>query len=277
MVTENLSIDQIGFVEAVNAQAIRTHSRLCVGLDPDPARLPTGLEPTTDGFVRFCLTIAEATGDVAAAFKLNFAFFEALGPSGWEAIAAVRRALPAGIPVIADAKRADIGNTSRAYARAILEVLSFDAVTVNPYLGWDSLLPFFEYRGKGVFVLCKTSNPGSGDLQDLVIDGERVYEGVARRAGSLDVAADVGLVVGATYPDALRAVRRIAPATLFLVPGSGAQGGSVEQAMEAAGNNTLLAISRDILYASARPDFATAAGDAARRFAGQTWGAVETA
>lgn len=271
MVTENLQFDQIGFAASVRNRSGRIQSRLCVGLDPDLGRMPAGFDTAPESVVRFCLTIAEATYDVAAAFKMNFAFFEALGSSGWEALAAVRDALPHDVPVIADAKRADIGNTSRAYATAILDVLAFDAITVNPYLGWDSLIPFFDCPGKGVFVLCKTSNPGSRDLQDLVVDGKPLYERVARHVATLDVAADVGLVVGATHPRSLIAVRRAAPQTLFLVPGSGVQGGSAEEAMRAAGENALLAVSRDILYASSGSDFSLAARESAQRLARQTW------
>jgi orotidine-5'-phosphate decarboxylase len=183
--------------------------------------------------------------------------------------------MPPGVPVIADAKRGDIGNTSQAYARAIFDVLDFDAVTVNPYLGWDSLLPFMERRGRGVFVLCKTSNPGSSDLQDLCIDGEPLYLRVAREAMALDVPADVGLVVGATYAEAMRSVRSVAPAALFLVPGAGAQGGTIEEAMargrDSSGEGVLLSISRDILYASSGSDFAEAAAKWARTYAGNTW------
>lgn len=271
MVTEETPVDQVNFAAAVLARMSKVRSRLCVGLDPDPRRLPTGIGSNAEAMLRFCLDIVEATSDLAAAFKINFAFFESLGPAGWETIAALRASLPAGIPVIADAKRGDIGNTSRAYARAILEVLNFDAITVNPYLGWDSLRPFFDCRGKGVFVLCKTSNPGSGDLQDLTVGGEPLYERVAREAVAQDASADIGLVVGATHPNALARVRYVAPDTLLLVPGTGAQGGSVADVMETAGTNILLAVSRDILYASSGADYRSAARKRAVSLTRETW------
>lgn len=261
----------MNFTTSVLARASAVRSHLCVGLDPNPGRLPAGIGSSPEDILRFCLEIVEATSDVAAAFKVNFAFFESLGPPGWETIAALRAAIPAGIPVIADAKRGDIGNTSRAYAHAILEVLTFDAITVNPYLGWDSLRPFFDCRGKGVFVLCKTSNPGSADLQDLIVRGEPLYERVAREAVAQDAAADIGLVVGATHPNALARVRHVAPDTLLLVPGTGVQGGSVADVMETAGTNILLAVSRDILYASSGADYRSAARERAVWLARETW------
>lgn len=271
MVTEEGSLDQAPFAASVLARAAAMRSRLCVGLDPDPRRLPAGIGPNARDVVRFCLDIVAATSDLAAAFKVNFAFFEALGPSGWEAIAALRAGVPSSIPIIADAKRGDIGNTSRAYAHAILEVLNFDAVTVNPYLGWDSLTPFFDCPGKGVFVLCKTSNPGSADLQDLIVEGEPLYQRVARQAVGLVAPADIGLVVGGTHPEALRRVRTVAPETLLLVPGVGAQGGSAPEVTKHAGIRILLAVSRDILYASPGRDYVDAARRSAVSLARASW------
>ncbi|MBV9278454.1 MAG: orotidine-5'-phosphate decarboxylase, partial [Chloroflexi bacterium] len=193
---------------------IRTRSQivrswLCVGLDPDPRLLPESVRPTPSSIVDFCRAVASATHPHAVAFKLNFAFYERLGGEGWKALEAVRRAIPDDVPVIADAKRGDIANTARAYAEAIFDALAFDAVTLNPYLGWDSLEPFTRYEGKGLFVLCKTSNPGSPDLQDLDVGGAPLYLAVARGALSLAGPAEVGLVVGATYPRALREVRAL--------------------------------------------------------------------
>lgn len=271
MVTESTRPNQAGFAASVLARTAAVRSRLCIGLDPDPRHLPAGIGPKPADVLRFCIDIVAATSDLAAAFKVNFAFFEALGPAGWETIAALRAAIPAGIPVVADAKRGDIGNTSRAYAHAILDVVNFDAITVNPYLGWDSLAPFFDYAGKGVFVLCKTSNPGSADLQDLSVEGEPLYERVAREAVARTADADIGLVVGGTHPEALRRVRHIAPDTLLLVPGTGAQGGSVRGVMESAGTKLLLAVSRDILYASHGADYPNAAREKAAALARETW------
>lgn len=217
----------------------------------------------------------EATAEFAACFKINFAFFEVLGPEGWRALAEVRAAVPAGVPVMADAKRGDIGNTDRAYARSILQVLDFDAVTVNPYLGRDSVEPFATYPGKAAFVLCKTSNPGAAQLQDLRVDGDPLYIYVAKQVLSWDFPGDLGLVVGATQPDALSRVRTLSDDVVILMPGVGAQGATAPEAMtrgaNARGENALCAVSRQILQASPGPDYAGAAARAARELARETW------
>jgi orotidine-5'-phosphate decarboxylase len=248
-----------------------------VGIDPDLSWLPHHLSRSPSGVVQFCSSIAEATAEFAACFKINFAFFEVLGPDGWRALAEVRAALPPGIPVIADAKRGDIGNTDRAYARSILEVLAFDAVTVSPYLGRDSVEPFASYAGKGVFLLCKTSNPGAADLQDLGIGDEPLYLHVARRALSWDFPGEIGLVVGATQPDALSRVRALSDDVVLLMPGVGAQGATARDAVargaNARGENGLCAVSRQILQASSGRDFASAAARTASTLAHETWSA----
>ena len=195
-------------------------------------------ERSAAGVTRFCTEIIAATHDLAAAFKLNFAFFEAMGADGWQALEAVRRAIPAGVPVIADAKRGDIPNTAEAYARAIFEVLGFDAVTVSPYLGWDSILPFARRAGTCVFVLCKTSNPGASTFQDLLVDGMPLFLHVARDGLALQTSADLGFVVGATQPEALRTVRALSEDVLLLVPGVGAQGAQAATALQLGGNTS---------------------------------------
>jgi len=266
---------QGGFAERLRASAHARESWLCVGLDPDPTRLPASVERSGRGITRFCQAIIDATADVACAYKANFAFFELMGADGWRALEETRAHVPPDIPIIADAKRGDIGNTARAYADAILTKLGFDAVTVNPYLGWDSLEPFFGYEGKGVFVLCKTSNPGADDLQALVVDGEPLYMRVARQAISLRVPADIGLVVGATQPAALRAVRAIDRETILLVPGVGAQGADAAEAISYAandsGDNALITVSREILFASRDDNYVEAGSAVARRRARETW------
>jgi orotidine-5'-phosphate decarboxylase len=232
---------------------------LCVGLDPQLDRLPAGIDRTPEGVIEFCRRIIEATADLSVAFKINFAFFEALGPDGWQALAAVRDLVPADIPAIADAKRGDIGSTSRAYATAVFDRLGFDAVTVSPYVGWDALRPFFAYSDKGVFVLCRTSNPGAGALQNLRVEGRPLYLEVARQALAQRTRAEIGLVVGATYPEELRAVRALSEAALLLVPGVGAQGADADVAYALASNaereNALIAVSRQILHASPSETF----------------------
>jgi orotidine-5'-phosphate decarboxylase len=238
---------------------------LCVGLDPDPALLPSGLAVD-----EFLLGIVEATRDLVCCYKPNLAFFEALGLAGQQALRAVLRALPTDVPVLVDAKRGDTPQTMQAYARAIFEDLGADAVTVSPYLGGDSLEPFFAYADRGVFVLCKTSNPGAGEIQDLVVDGsEPLFLHIARRAISWDQYGTLGLVVGATYPTDVAAVRRIAPRAPILLPGVGAQAGDLEQSVQAGitadGGGAIVNASRTILYASSGSSWQVAARAEAER------------
>lgn len=262
-----------GFAGRVRARARESGSWLCVGLDPDLSWLPAHLPATASGVVKFCTSIVDATAPWAACFKVNFAFFESLGPDGWRALSDVRAAIPRGIPVIADAKRGDIGNTDEAYARAILDLLDFDAVTVSPYLGRDSIAPFASRPGKCAIVLCKTSNPGAGDLQDRLIDGDPLYVHVAHTILSWETTGELGLVIGATQPDALRRIRALSQDVVLLVPGVGAQGASASEARRLAGNargeNALIAASRQILCASRDLDFATAAAGAAAALAAE--------
>ena len=263
------------FAARIRARAHAVNSWLCVGLDPDPARLPASLRADTAGVTAFCHAIIDATHDLAAAFKINFAFFEALGIDGWRALHDVRAAIPGEIPVIADAKRGDIANTAAAYARAVFDVMACDAVTVSPYLGWDSVQPFAAHAGRGVLVLCKTSNPGSPAFQDVAVDGGPLYLKVAREGIQLACAADVGLVVGATRPDALRAVRALSEQVLLLVPGVGAQGAETRATLSLAanriGDNAIVPISREIMYASGGADFAQAARSVAAARAVELW------
>lgn len=250
-------------MQAIRAAAARHRSQLCIGLDPQ--HIPAAFGDDTDSVYRFCMAIVEATADLACAFKPNIAFFEARGPDG---IAALRRLvadMPRSVPVIIDAKRGDIGSTAAAYAQAIFDQLGADAVTLNPYLGGDALAPFLAYAEKGCFILCKTSNPGSGDLQDLPLaSGEPLYLAVARKAQhEWNANSNVGLVVGATYPAVLAQVRAQCPDLPLLVPGVGTQGGDLEAAVRAAcdsaGGGLLVNVSRGVMYASAGPDIAQAA------------------
>lgn len=275
MVTESGRGSQVStFSERLRARAREINSWLCVGLDPDLAWLPPHLSPDASGVVSFCRDVIDATAEHAVCFKVNFAFFEALGPFGWEALAEVRGAIPAEVPVIADAKRGDIGNTDEAYARAILDVLDFDAVTVSPYLGSDSVLPFASRESKCALALCKTSNSAASELQDLPVDGVPLFMRVARHMLSLECTGEIGLVVGATQPDALRRVRALSSTTILLVPGVGAQGATVQLAIGAGANergeNALASVSRQILCASAGRDFAAAARREAADLARQT-------
>jgi orotidine-5'-phosphate decarboxylase len=248
---------------------------LVVGLDTDPGRIPESLAPgaaPTERVVEFNRRIVEATADLACAYKPNSAFYEALGGEGFETlaetIAGIRRGAP-GAAVILDAKRADIGSTNAGYVTAAFDRLGADAITVHPYLGGEALSPFLERTDKLIFVLARTSNPGAGELQDLEADGIPLYRHVARAvAGSWNAAGNCGLVVGATYPEEMRAVREDIPAEMpILIPGVGTQGGSVAAVVAAnrdAGSDAyLIAASRSIIYASSGKNFAEAARSAA--------------
>lgn len=199
--------------------------------------------------------IVEATSDLVCAFKPNLAFYEALGREGLMALERTLGAIPGHLPVIGDAKRSDIGSTAEAYARALFGVWGFDAVTVNPYLGGDSLEPFLRCKEKGVFILCRTSNPGAADFQGLSMkeSGLPLYLEVARQAQGWNVWGNVGLVVGATAPEELRRVRGICPEMPILVPGVGAQGGDLEAAVvhgvDSRGRRAIISASRQVLYA----------------------------
>lgn len=260
----------VTFVEKLLAASERNNSLLCVGLDPDPAQMPI------KDLAAFNKAIIEATADLVCAFKPNLGFYEALDFPGLEALRKTLEVIPDGIPVIGDAKRGDISPTANAYAKAMFEMWGFDAVTASPYLGRDSLEPFLSYADRGVFVLCRTSNPGARDLQDLLVTSpyERVtiplYEAVAMKAAAWNVHNNVGLVVGATYPDELKRVRELCPRMPILIPGVGAQGGSLEQAVrngvDAQGRLAIINASRGIIYASRDPkDFASAAREQALR------------
>ena len=221
------------FFEILTQRARSTGSLICLGLDPHPADLP---EPTAAAARDFCLRLIRAAGDLVAAVKPNAAFFEAFGPEGWQALHDVIAAVPEDLPVILDAKRGDIASTAEAYARSTFESLGAGAVTLSPYLGRDSLEPFLKDSARGCFILCKTSNPGAGDLQDLVLsgdpDGLLLYEKVAQLAQDWNSRGNVGLVVGATQPEALRRIRQAAPDLWFLAPGVGAQGGDLSAARQ---------------------------------------------
>jgi orotidine-5'-phosphate decarboxylase len=248
------------------AVAQRHDSLLCVGLDPDPARLPEGVEMR-----EFLLGVVDATAEYASCFKPNIAFFEPELGAGIELLRELIAVVPDEIPVLLDAKRGDIGHTAEAYARAVFDALGADAVTLNPYLGRDSLEPFLRREDRHAFLLCRTSNDGARDLQDLPVGGrgEPLYLEVARLAHAWNTAGNIGLVVGATYPDEARRIRAVCPDELFLMPGVGAQQGEIEAAVQAAvdasGGGILVNASRAVLYPEAEAGrWADASRDAAR-------------
>jgi orotidine-5'-phosphate decarboxylase len=262
-----------------NAERVN-RSLLCVGLDPDPARFPAQLQGDASRIYDFCAAIVEATADTAIAFKPQIAYFAAhRAEEQLERLMAHMRRTAPQVPVILDAKRGDIGSTAQQYAIEAFERYGADAVTLSPFMGFDSVQPYLQYHGKGAFLLCRTSNPGGDDLQNqrlATIDGEpRLYEHVARLAqGPWNLNGQLGLVVGATYPAEIERVRDIAPTLPLLIPGVGAQGGdavaTVKAGLRTSGSETtgpiIVNSSRAILYASAGADFA----DAARRVAQKT-------
>lgn len=242
------------------------HSVLCVGLDPDPTLQPSEFR-TPDSMVDYLLRIAEATAPCAAAFKPNVAFFEAQGPQGWKNFArlidGIRRFAP-DVPIIADAKRGDLANTARFYAKTFFETYDCDGLTVNPYMGMDSLEPYLAYLDRGVFVLCLTSNPGAADFE--LHGSPPLFEAVAARMETENQkSSNVWMVAGATKStEQLKRIRAIAPSVPFLVPGIGAQGGDLAGVLSATGAEVLVNASRSILYAEPQGDFVAGAEKAAR-------------
>jgi orotidine-5'-phosphate decarboxylase len=228
------------YLDRLAARSTATGTVLCLGLDPDPGSLPDGFRDDLAGLERFASLILEAAIPHSAAVKPNLAFFEAYGSPGLAALERLRAMVPADVPVVADAKRGDIGSTAARQAVALFDGLGADAVTVNPYLGAEAVAPLLERLDRFAYLLCRTSNPGAGELQDLVVVAEattgapeeRLHERVARRASTWGPGGTVGLVVGATAPEELAAIRSIAPGLAFLVPGVGAQGGAVDPVLE---------------------------------------------
>ena len=259
-----------GFVGMLAAAERRHRSQLCVGLDPDPARFPGALRGDAGRILDFCLAIVEATKDLVIAFKPQVAYFAAhRAEAQLERLIAAIHARAPGVPVILDAKRGDIGATAEQYAHEVFGRYGADAVTLSPFMGHDSIEPYTRHAGKGLILLCRTSNPGGDDLQnERLAGGQRLYERIARlAAGPWNAGGQLGLVVGATYPEELRRVRELAPTLPILVPGIGAQGGDARATVEAgwrANGPIIVSSSRAILYAG--DDEATFAA-AARRAA----------
>lgn len=261
------------FCDRLQSVQTQKDTVVCVGLDPDPSRLPMPLRDgrlLTDAVREFCATIVDATAPYACAYKPNFAFFEALGPAGHTILDQVTATIPDDCVLIGDAKRGDIGNSAEFYAQAVYDNFGFDACTVSPYLGRDSIDPFLAHEEACTFVLARTSNDGAEDLQEAcTCDGQPLYKHVAQRIASWsnDAQGTGGLVVGATAPTALEELRETCPTLPFLIPGVGAQGGDPEEVVEAAQTDRgpiLVNSSRSILYASEGADYADAAERAAR-------------
>lgn len=263
----------MNFIKKLLAASRKNESLLCVGLDPDPKLMPK------INIFEFNREIIDATSDLVCAYKPNLAFYEALGIEGLRALGKTLAYIPKGIPTIGDGKRGDIASSSEAYARALFETFGFDAATVNPYLGYDSIAPFIAYTDRGIFILCKTSNEGSADFQDSLYSkpgetaGTPLFEMVAQKAKEWNIHGNVGLVVGATYPEQLKRIREICPELPLLIPGIGTQGGDlalvVKYGVDAEGEKAVINCSRQILYASRGKDFAEAARREALRLRDQ--------
>lgn len=277
----------MNFLDMLAAAARQNQSMLCVGLDPEPTRFPGSLKGNANKIYDFCAAIVDATADLAIAFKPQIAYFAAhRAESQLERLMEHMRRVAPSVPVILDAKRGDIGSTAEQYALEAFERYGADAVTLSPFMGWDSVAPYLKYEGKGAFLLCRTSNPGGDDLQNqrlASVPGQPLlYEHVAQLAqGPWNINGQLGLVVGATYPKEIERVRALAPTVPLLIPGVGAQGGDAVATVraglrEAGGQATgpiIVNSSRAILYASGESDFAAAA----RRVAMQTRETLEAA
>lgn len=257
------------YLDRLAARSASVGSVLCLGIDPDPSALPDGFSRDLAGVERFATLVLEAAGPFAAAVKPNLAFFESFGSPGLAALERLRARVPSGLPVLADAKRGDISTTAAHQATALFDVLGADAVTINPYIGGEGLAPFLDRVDRFAYVLCRTSNPGASELQGLVVEpdpsadspAEPLYLRVARHVARWGPGDTVGVVVGATAPRELRAIRSVVPGLAFLVPGIGAQGGDLETVLEAgpttkgpgsgrAGRGLLVSVSRGIAGAA---------------------------
>lgn len=261
------------FREKLDAIVAKQNSLLCVGLDSDIGKVPAHILKVEHPQTTFNKAIVDATADLVCAFKPNMAFYESRGMPGFEAIKLtcdyIRETYPE-IPIILDAKRADIGNTNEGYATFAFDYLGADAITLHPYLGREALSPFLERKDKGCIILCKTSNFQAGEFQDLPVDGAPLYQVVAEHvAQEWNVNGNCALVVGATYPTELEIVRRIVGTMPILIPGVGAQGGDIEKTVRAgvdsSGKNAIINSSRGILFASSGSDFSEAAREEAKK------------
>jgi orotidine-5'-phosphate decarboxylase len=241
----------------------KNKSMICVGLDLDRKKIPAAYTSSIKGLYDFATGIIEATQDIVAAYKPNLAFYEELGGEGFSLLEKIISRIPDDIVVIADAKRGDIGNTAQHYAYAMFERLKADWVTLNPYMGYDSIRPFLDYQGKGAFILCLTSNTGSRDFQLMHVVNKPIYMYVAEKVAYWNKENNLGLVAGATHPEQLGDIRNAAGGMPILIPGVGAQGGDLEKAVKEGTNNfqspALINVGRSVLYAGGEDNFAEAA------------------
>lgn len=261
------------FQQKLNAIVKKNNTLLCVGLDTDVKKIPQFLLSEPDPIFSFNKAIIDATYDLVSAYKPQVAFYTAEGPEGFESLiktVAYIHKKYSKIPIILDAKRGDIGSTAERYTQEVFDVIGVDAVTVNPYLGFDSLEPFLRRKDKGIIILCRTSNPGAADFQDLKVNGSPLYQVVAKKIVEWHKKyGNCLMVVGATWPEQLKEIRVIAPNITFLVPGIGAQGGEIEASVKAGidkkGRGMIINSSRGIIYASTGRDFAQKAREEAQK------------
>ncbi|PID30474.1 MAG: orotidine-5'-phosphate decarboxylase [Candidatus Cloacimonadota bacterium] len=270
----------MNFTEKVIEVIKNRNSNVCVGLDIDLEKIPSILKNDPDPIYKFTKEIIDSTKEYAAAFKPNFAFFECYGPKGIETLQRITEEMGEDIVKIADAKRGDIGNTSVRYSKAVFDFFKFDCVTVNPYMGKDSVLPFLEDESKGVFALALTSNKGSQDFQmQKLADGRYLYEKVIESLNRWNEKKNLGLVVGATHPNMFEGIRKLTPDMPYLIPGIGAQGGDLENTVKYAfveeKRLALINSSRGIIYASSGSDFAEEAGRKAKELRDQINSIIE--
>lgn len=260
----------MGFIKKHQKIVAKNNSLVCVGLDADLEKIPHHLFKMADPLFEFNKAIINATHDLVCAYKPNIAFYEAEGIKGIKSLKKtidyLRRNYPQ-IPIILDAKRADIDNTNQGYLKMAFEFLGADALTLHPYLGQQALMPFLNLRNKFFFILCRTSNPGAGEFQDLKVKGQKLYQYLAKQVvKKWNANKNVGLVVGATYPQELKEIRKIVKKMPLLIPGVGTQGGDIKKTVEAAeGGSFLINSSRSIIFASQGKDFAQAATKAAQK------------
>ncbi|HEC82079.1 MAG TPA: orotidine-5'-phosphate decarboxylase [Thermoplasmatales archaeon] len=251
------------FIDKLSRMMEKNNTLLCVGLDTDVKKIPQHLFKEKDPLFTFNRNIVDATADLVCCYKLNMAFYETLGQKGVELLTKTMEYIPGEIPVILDGKKGDIGNTARQYAYEVFELYKADAATVNPYMGLDSIQPFIDYEDKCTFILCRTSNPSAGDLQNLPVGEKKtpLYQIVARKIKDWNKKGNCGVVAGATYPEDLKTVRSIVGDNIpLLIPGVGKQGGDLEKSVKygvnSEGKNAIINSSRGVLYAGKGEDFA---------------------
>ena len=259
----------MSFTQRLRQVQIKQNSLLCIGLDVDLEKIPECLKSSANSILEFNRQLIEATHDLVCAYKPNLAFYEAMGESGLTALRETLKIIPKSVLTIGDGKRGDIGNTAEQYVKSLFDDFGFNSVTVNPYMGFDSIEPFLTNPEKGVFILALTSNSGSKDFQRLKVGTKPLYEKVVHTARKWNVNQNIGFVVGATHPKELQCIRKIVPDVPILIPGIGKQGGDLKSAIrygcDKHGQLAVINASRSIIYASSGKDFAEAARAEAKK------------